>query len=335
MSRIHDALLKAEQERRSGTAAPVETPAEPLLANMPPLPPEMALPAPAVEMPLPPPPAPAVNVSTSVLESAAAAASPTPVRPPVTFDELQKRCKVREWKLDPAKLLDFNVPRPPVGAEELRTLRSRLYQLRGQMPLKRLLVASALPGEGKTFCSANLAQTFVRQRGRRVLLIDGDLRYPRLHQAFNTTREPGLSDFLKGECDEFTAIQKGPLENLFLMTGGRTVSNPAELIGGTAIKKLLDALESCFDWIIVDSPAALPLADASMLANFCDGVLMVVDSGSTPYHLAQKARNEFQHRPIVGVVLNRMSSKSMYSSYYYYGSYGEPGKETNADANKD
>jgi protein-tyrosine kinase len=303
MSRIHDALLKAEQERHRGT--PLEDEA----------------------MPVSPDAMPELSVAEAAAPSAAHAvrlASPPKAAAtgPITVEMLEARCRKHAWKVNSGKLVQFSAKQQPVGAEEFRTLRSRLYQIRGQQPLKTLLVASALPGEGKTFVSANLAQSFVRQRGRRVLLIDGDLRYPRLHAAFGADRQPGLADILKGEADEYAAIQRGPIENLYLLPGGKTVSNAAELISGGGLRAMLERLSQCFDWIVIDSPAAIPISDASVLAGMCDGVLLVVDSGSTPFDLAQKARQEFKHRPVVGVVINRIAHDSSYSSYYA-GNYGQ------------
>ncbi len=193
--------------------------------------------------------------------------------------------------------------------------------------MKIVLIASSLPGEGKTFLSCTLPQMIVRQRGRRALLIDGDLRLPRLHQEFGAPSSPGLSDYLKGDVDECAALQRGPVEGLMLMAGGTEVANPAELLAGNGLRRLVDRVAPCFDWVFIDSPAAVPIADANMIANVCDGVLMVVKAGSTPYDLAQRARNEFRHKPIVGVVLNRVEAHTSYSSYYYrrYGDQARKG----------
>src|SRR5260370_22961978 len=106
------------------------------------------------------------------------------------------------------------------GAEEFRTLRSRLYHAREKMTLKKILITSALPKEGKSFTSANLAQVLVRQHGRRVLLIDADLRGPRLHLMLGTTNSPGLSDYLQGKSDELSIMQRGSMENLFFIPTG-------------------------------------------------------------------------------------------------------------------
>src|SRR6185437_8707260 len=141
---------------------------------------------------------------------------------PITLQELASRCRKVEWKPDAQRMLSFDLRATnPVGLEEFRTLRSRLYQIRQRQTLSRLLITSALPGEGKTFVSANLAQVIVRQRGRKVLLIDCDLRLSRLHEVLGAPSKPGVTDYLKGEADEFEIVQRSPLENLYFIPGGR------------------------------------------------------------------------------------------------------------------
>jgi protein-tyrosine kinase len=306
MSRIHEALKRAEQERaasqggRAESAPGLESPV------MEPVPPMMERPA-------------AAGASTGV--AAPSAPSHTQSMPsftsPFTFDTLLSRCTQGEWKPDPKTMLFFNQEDNAVGTEQFRTLRARLYQMREKVPLKKILVSSALPKEGKSFVAANLAQVLVRQHGRRVLLIDGDLRVARLHAALGTTSAPGLGDYLLGESDEFSVMQRGPMENLFFIPCGRNVMQPAELIANGRLKTLMQRVEALFDWIIVDSPPAVPVSDANQLANFCDGVLMVVRSNATPYDSAQKARQEFAGKTMVGVVLNGITRADSYASYYY------------------
>jgi len=207
------------------------------------------------------------------------------------------------------------------GTEEYRTLRSRLYHIREKMQLKVLLVTSALPKEGKSFTAANLAQVMVRQHGRRVLLIDADLRGPRLHEMLGASRGPGLSEYLMGKDDEFSVIQRGPVENLFFVSGGAAIEDPAELVGNGKLRTLLQRVEPLFDWVIIDSPPAVPVSDASVIAKSCDGVLMVVRSASTPSDAAKKARAEFPDQALVGVVLNGISEDAPSYERYYYEAY--------------
>jgi capsular exopolysaccharide synthesis family protein len=307
MSRIHEALKRAEQERAASQGGRVDS-------------------APVMDLPASPEPLPGTAEAADATRTAPTA--PVPGAPgngqkvpsfatSFTFDTLLARSAQADWKPDPTTMLFFSQEDNALGTEQFRTLRSRLYQLREKISLKKILITSALPQEGKSFVAANLAQVLVRQHGRRVLLIDGDLRVARLHTALGTTSSPGLADYLLGESDEFSIMQRGPMENLFFLPCGRTVAHPAELIANGRLKMLLQRVEPLFDWIILDSPPAVPVSDASQLANFCDGVLMVVRSNATPYDTAQKARQEFQGKTLVGVVLNGITRGDSYSRYYY------------------
>jgi Mrp family chromosome partitioning ATPase len=106
------------------------------------------------------------------------------------------------------------------------------------------------------------------------------------------------------EADEFGVMQRSGEDNLFFIPSGRTVAGPTELIANGRLKSLIDRVEPLFDWIIVDSPAAVPVSDACLLANYCDGVLMVVRSNSTPFDIVRQARARFHEESLIGVVLN-------------------------------
>src|SRR5258708_23842511 len=123
-----------------------------------------------------------------------------------TYESLLARGPQGMWTPDPRTMLFSQEDDSGVGAEEFRPLRSRLYQIREKMPLKRLMVTSALPKEGKSFVTANLAQVMVRQHGRRTLVIDADLRNPGMHRHLGASQTPGLAEYLLGECDEFAAL---------------------------------------------------------------------------------------------------------------------------------
>lgn len=236
-----------------------------------------------------------------------------------TYEALVARCPQANWTPDPRTMLFFQEDENRIGAEEFRTLRSRLYQIREKLPLKRLMVTSALPKEGKSFVTANLGQVMVRQHGRRALIIDADLRSPGMHRHLGAPQSPGLSDYLLGESDEFSVLQRGPMENLFFLPAGRLVSSASELLGNGRLRLLLQRIEPLFDWIIMDTPPVIPVADSTLLANFCDGVLMVVRSNVTPSDLARRAREEFQDKLLLGVVLNGAPSGKLAQSKYYYG----------------
>jgi capsular exopolysaccharide synthesis family protein len=239
------------------------------------------------------------------------------------FEEFMKRCRPASWGIGPSATVFSAQMDHQVGAEKFRTLRSRLYQIASAQPLKKILITSSTPAEGKTFVAANLAQSFIRQENRRVLLIDSDLRASRLHLHLGAQDKPGLSDYLNGDCDEFQVTQVGNNGNLCFIPGGREVSNPSELLHSERMKHLLDRMSKVFDWIIVDSPPALPVHDASILADMCDGVLLVVKAGSTEFELVEKASSEFRDKNLLGVVLNRVEKRDAYGDYYYSG-YGSP-----------
>jgi capsular exopolysaccharide synthesis family protein len=190
------------------------------------------------------------------------------------------------------------------------------------------VVTSSVPAEGKTFVAANLAQSIVRQPDRRVLLIDADLRASRLHQVLGAPRTPGLADYLRGDVDEFKVVQKGSGANLCFIAGGSEVSNPSELLLNDRMKRLLEIVTPIFDWIIIDTPPALPVHDASMMADLCDGVLFVVRAGSTNHEMAAKASAEFENKNLLGVVLNRVENNEGYGGYYYSYPAGEEGRKT-------
>ena len=291
MSRIHDALKRAEQERAASTGTHVE-PAfiqpEGQRENMPSL-----QPLGATEMPT--------------------------MASGLNYETLLARCPQTEWSPDPRTMLFFQEDDSRLGAEEFRTLRSRLYQIREKMQLKRLLVTSALPKEGKSFVAANLAQVLVRQHGRRALLIDADLRNPGMHRHLGAAQSPGLAEYLLGECDEFAALQRGPMENLIFLPAGRAVPSAPELLANGRLKMFLQRVEPLFDWIILDSSPVIPVSDATLVAGCCDGVLMVVRSNVTPSDLARRAREEFPDKLLLGVVLNGAPSGKLARSKYYYG----------------
>jgi protein-tyrosine kinase len=236
---------------------------------------------------------------------------------PVTFEDVQRECKRPEWKLDPGTNLFAPGAQERAGAERFRTLRSRLYQIAETRPLRRILITSSVPAEGKSFVCANLAQAMVHRQDRKVLLIDADLRKPTLHEVLSAPKTPGLTNYLRGEVDEFAVIQKGSPNNLFFIPAGDEVGAPSELLLNDRMKKLLDFGSELFDWVILDSPPALPVHDPSMLANLCDGVLFVVRAASTDVDMATKASAEFRQKNLLGVVFNHIAKGEAYGNNYY------------------
>lgn len=298
MSRIHEALKKAAEERSQSMTQAISD-----LVDLRPS-------AEAVE-------GVAQKVDARPAESPLRKTEPNKTQ----FEEFKKRCSPVTWKIEPSASVFSAHMEHRAGAEKFRTLRSRLYQIAATRPLKKLVITSSVPAEGKTFVAANLAQSFIRQAGRRVLLVDSDLRASRLHLHFGAAERPGLSEYLRGDCDEFQVTQVGLEGNLCLIPGGSEVSNPSELLHSERMKQLLDRMSTIFDWVILDSPPALAVHDSSILADMCDGILFVVRAGSTDFELAQKASAEFHEKNLLGVVLNRIEKNELYGDYYYgYGS---------------
>jgi|SRR5215469_9349393 len=297
MSRIHEALKKAEQERALSQPAGAGEPAAVVL--------EPSMDADRV-------------MATPSLRAGV-------VAPALSEENVFARIRQTNWHPDLKTMLFFNNEEHASGMEEFRTLRSRLYQARERQPLSKLLIASPLPKEGKSFTTANLAQVLVRQQGRRVLMIDADLRNPQMHELLGAEAGPGLSEYLSGELDEFSIIQRGTMENLFLIPAGGRRDNPAELVSNGRMRFLLNRLDPLFDWIVVDSPPAALVSDAVLLANYCDGVILVLRSNSTPVDAARRARKEFAERNVVGVVLNGIAPELTPYAQYYYSAYAGGG----------
>jgi capsular exopolysaccharide synthesis family protein len=300
MSRIHDALKKAEQER--GLQRPVQP------ADLPPVAP--AIPGGAIPVPA---------------ESSLAAARQAAVGEIPTLESLS-RVRVAAWKPDPKVVISAYGGDEQAGTEEFRSLRSKLYQSRDSGPLRKVLITSAVPQEGKTYVAANLIHTIVRQKERRALLIDADLRWSRMHAVLGTYMSPGLTDYLKGEADEISILQRGSIENLYFIPGGNAAPNASELISNGRFKLLLDRLAPLFDWVIIDSPPSVAMSDAALMAEFCDGVLVVVAAGKTQFDVAQKSRELLKKFRMLGVVLNRVDPQHT-GGHYYYGYYRGSGKK--------
>jgi capsular exopolysaccharide synthesis family protein len=294
MSRIHEALKKAAQERSSQVATSTI--------------PDVADVAASLESPS--------GYKIQAGKSNTGSARISEGSSFLSFDDLLKRCAHPDWHLGSQMNVFLQTDDGRVARERFRTLRSRLYQIAASRPVKRVLVTSSVPAEGKTTVAANLAYSIMRQPERRVLLIDADLRSSRLHQLFGAPSGPGLTDYLRGEADKCEVIQNGLEGNLCFIPGGSTVSNPSELLLSERMKKLLDLVTPFFDWIILDSPPALAVHDANSLADLCDGVLFVVKAGETDHRLAEKASSEFLKKNLLGVVLNGAEKDESYGGYY-------------------
>jgi capsular exopolysaccharide synthesis family protein len=227
-----------------------------------------------------------------------------------------------------------------VIAEAYRTIRTGVLLSSADNPPQVILFTSGSAGEGKTVTAVNQALTLA-QAGARVLLIDADIRKPRLHKLFNLSNGHGLSTYLTGQSDlERIIYEVAPNGNgtdgevagvackLYVLPSGPLPPNPAELVGSQRMRETLKTLREHFDYIVIDTPPVLPVTDAVLLATMSDGVVLVVRGQDTPTDVAVKSRDrlEYVRAKILGVVLNDVDVTSGdYHHYhrYYYSYYAD------------
>ena len=205
-------------------------------------------------------------------------------------------------------------------SEAFKTVRTNVLFSTAEEGLRSLVVTSAGPGEGKSICSANIAIALA-QAGQRVLLVDADMRRPRVHELFNIAEEPGLSNLLIGHAKASEVIQKSSVHGLWLMPAGHIPPNPAELLGSPKFVDFIGALEDHFDWVVLDTPPVLVVADSMIVGNKATGVVFVVGADQTSRHAARNAVEQLTgtNANVLGSVLNRANihrHSHYYSSYY-------------------
>ncbi|MFE1242840.1 CpsD/CapB family tyrosine-protein kinase [Fictibacillus sp. NPDC058756] len=201
--------------------------------------------------------------------------------------------------------------------ESYRTLRTNIQFASVDQEIKKIVITSPKPGEGKSTTVANLAIAFAQQ-GKKVLLIDADLRKPTVANTFSLPNTSGLTNVLSRQSNLEQVVQQSAVENLYILTSGPLPPNPSELLGSNSMKELVSKAENEFDIILFDSPPVLAVTDAQVLTNLSDGTILVVRSGSTDQDAAKKAKDLLQvgNSRLLGVVLN--SKKQKQDQYYYY-----------------
>jgi receptor protein-tyrosine kinase len=219
-------------------------------------------------------------------------------------------------------LLDLNNSHE-TPAEEFRTLRTRLNHLQTLQPLHTVVVTSPSPAEGKTFSAVNLALAQAHLAESSVLLGDFDLRRPIIHNLFQIERAPGLSDYLTGKCTFPQALRHVEGINLYLLPAGSPVKNPLELLNMRQAKLLFEELPRLFHWAIFDTPPLLFSADANLLATMADGTVLVVKIGSTTFDNVTRAMQSLCENNVLGIVANGARASELYSKYTYYYSRSE------------
>jgi capsular exopolysaccharide synthesis family protein len=207
----------------------------------------------------------------------------------------------------------------PNFVEAFKTVRTNVLFSSSEEGLKTLVITSAGPGEGKSIVAANLALALA-QAGQRVLLVDGDMRRPRVHEIYTCPQEPGLSNVLTGNAKLSEALRKSTVPGLWLLSAGLIPPNPAELLGSRRYLDLIASLDDHFDWAIIDTPPVLAVADSSIAANEASGVVFVVGSDKTSRQAARAAVEQLvsANAHIVGSVLNKVD---LIRHPYYYAAY--------------
>jgi capsular exopolysaccharide synthesis family protein len=213
-----------------------------------------------------------------------------------------------------------------LAAEQFRFLGVRLRQLRQTRSLQQLLITSTIPEEGKSMVSANLAMTLAQRRPQKVLLLEGDLRRPSLSSRFGLPALPGLSEWLQNDLGPIASIYRLEEAGFWFLPAGKPADGSLDLMHPERLSDLMNQLIGWFDWILIDSPPLVPLADASIWMRSADGVLLVVREGRTQKRQLQRGAQIVQRSKLLGVVLNSCTSPDHSNYYQRYGRITPPAR---------
>ena len=232
----------------------------------------------------------------------------------------------------PVELITFGHPKSMLS-EAYRNIRTSILLSFSGRPPKKIAISSPNPAEGKTTTVINTAIA-LSQTGARVLIIEADLRKPRIHRIFEQENGMGLSNFLSGNAQLDSIIKKTEIPNLYYILSGPLPPNPSELLGSSLFKGMIESLSERFDHIVFDAPPVLGFADSVVLSTSVDGTILVVQGGKTPRETLQRAKDVLSqvNARILGVVINRVNIRRggydgygyYYYRYHYY--YGEKSK---------
>jgi capsular exopolysaccharide synthesis family protein len=206
-----------------------------------------------------------------------------------------------------------------ISTEAYRTLRTNLQFITKGKDIKKIVLTSTETGEGKSVTTGNLALSF-SQSGKKVLIIDCDLRNPSIHKYFNVPNRTGFANLIIEQLDYKDVIQEYN-DTLHIITAGRTAINPAELLNIEYVSPILEELQDNYDIILIDTPPVISVTDAQLLSSVADGVIMVLSIGGTHKKLCQKALQLLHNvdANIIGMVMNKVTKNS--GSYYSKNKY--------------
>ena len=223
-----------------------------------------------------------------------------------------------------------------IASESFKSLRQRVQysKIEEGSPLKTILVTSSMPVEGKTFVSLNLAGSFA-QLGKKTLLLDLDLRKPRVHKIFKQHRKPGVIDYLFNQVQLQDIINRTEMESLYFISSGTISPNPSEMIASRSMKNFISELRDIFDIIIIDSAPMITVVDTEIISSLVDASILVVSANKTEFEPMQKAVELIQKssKSFIGTVLNKFVYKNGYSSYYKYYYYYSHNGNGNGNGN--
>ncbi|MBN1967744.1 MAG: polysaccharide biosynthesis tyrosine autokinase [Candidatus Delongbacteria bacterium] len=220
-----------------------------------------------------------------------------------------------------SRLISHFSPKSPIS-EAYRTLRTNIQFSKVDDPPRIIAVSSSIPKEGKSTTASNLA-VVIAQSGKKVVLVDADLRRPVVHKNFNLLREIGITDYLLKNSKVDEIAKKTDIENLHVITCGDIPPNPSELLGAKKMDSFINDLKEVYDFVIFDTPPVITVTDAAVLSRKTDGLVLVVSSGSVSRVEVERSKDLLDSvgANIIGIVLNNLDIKKLYGSYYYYYHY--------------
>ncbi len=216
-----------------------------------------------------------------------------------------------------------------IYSEAFRALRTKIQFAKiDKHRINTIHVTSSTPAEGKTTVSVNIAGSFA-QTNRKTVVLDCDLRKPRMHKVFGGQRYPGFTDYFLGNTDFDAIVNKSELPNLDFITAGTIPPNPSEILGSEQMIAFIDKLKGIYDLVVIDSPPIIAVTDSEILSRIADASILVAAAGETDIELMTKAADLMQHenKSFIGVVLNKFSYRSGYGSYYKYYYYYSHNRE--------
>ena len=263
------------------------------------------------------------GVSPALLDPDTFLSAPTPVPVPMqavdglAWNEIKSLVPAVREESRVVTLTEAN----HLGAEKFRLLRTRLRNLRESRPLQKLVVTSAVPNDGKTMVAMNLAVCLSKHTDDKILLLEGDLRKPMLGEHLGIQSLPGTGEWASGDQPVTKFLYRFNDMQLWILPAGSAPENSVNILQSSRFLDLYKRLCENFDWIVIDAPPLLPMADVSFWSRQADGLLLVVREGATPKSILRKGLETLDNPKVVGVVLNEAHQveSSYYSDYYYKG----------------